>query len=72
MSKNQKIIQYAERPLKIKLEKYSNKEYNAYYIMLHIAILILTLGYIWLLMKKKKQHSLLNENHNAVCSNMKI
>jgi len=38
--------------------------------MLHITILILPLGYIWLLIKKK--HSLLNDNHNALYSNMKI
>jgi len=50
MSENKKIIQYAQRPIKIKLEKL--KKYNSHYIMLHIVILILPLDYILLLMKR--------------------
>lgn len=52
MSENLQTVQYPKRTLKITLEQFKDKEYNTHYFMLHMTILILPLGNIWLLMKK--------------------
>jgi hypothetical protein len=81
MSEDLKLIQYPERPLKITLQ-FKNKNIMHITILIlplgnimgwdsSVGIVNFTfIGQYFVTYEKKKRHSLLNDNQNALCSNI--